>query len=157
MSTWWRRLRYVLALIGLTAIATCPTAKRACVAKQRAKEATELLEYLGDRVADAVTATGQVPPLAAGPTPQPACCEQGGACTPDAKLWDAPGWRALGFSIDTPFRFTYEYAPDASGASAIARATADLDCDGHRLTVELQLRVVNGKLERSWTRKTASE
>ena len=89
---WWRRLRYVLLLVALCAIATCPTAKRSCTAKTRTAEADTLLGYLADRVAAHVAAEGRVPPTAAGPTPQPGCCEQGGTCGPDATVWAQPGW-----------------------------------------------------------------
>ena len=157
MSPWWRRVRYVLALLALCAIATCPVAKRSCIAHRRAEEAKNLASYLADRVALAVAQTGKVPPLAAGPTPRPTCCEQGGECSPDAKLWDAPGWRALQFSIDGPFRYTYEYVPDESGASAVVRATGDLDCDGHPALYELHLVVQGRLLERTWTRKDPYE
>jgi hypothetical protein len=153
----WRRIRYALALIALCAIATCPTAKRACVAHQRAREAEDLLGALADRVAEIAVATGKVPPLSAGPTPRPACCEVGGTCDPDPKLWDAPGWRALAFSIDGPFRYSYEYAPDASGTSAVLRAVGDLDCDGTTSLYEIRLTVDGTKIERTSTRKDPFE
>src|SRR5689334_5049100 len=97
---WWRRLRYVLLLAALCAIATCPAANRACTAKRRAAEADALLGYLVERVAGHVAASGRVPPTAAGPTPQPGCCQRGGTCSPDDATWAAAGWRELGFSID---------------------------------------------------------
>jgi len=153
---WWRRLRYVLLLVVLCAIATCPAAKRSCTAKTRAAEADELLGYLADRVAAHVATTGRVPPTAAGPTPQPACCEQGGACGPDAAAWTQPGWRELGFSIDGSHRYTYQYAPDPSGLSATLRAVGDVACDDRTSTVELALTVVGGKLSRVWSHKAAA-
>jgi hypothetical protein len=135
----WRRVRYALGLAALCALATCPTAKRACTAEVRAREAASLLDYLGDRVAAIVATTGRMPPLAAGPTPVPGCCEQGGACSADSVTWDAPGWRALQFSIDNDFRYTYQYIPDPSGTSAVVRATGDLGCDGTTRVDELHL------------------
>ena len=153
----WRRVRYVLVLIGLCAIATCPAAKRSCTAKSRAREADDLLEVLGERVAAHVKATGRVPPTAAPPTPRPSCCEQGGTCSYDADTWSAPGWRELAFSIDGTYRFTYEYAPDPSGQSAIIRATGDLDCDGTSSTYELKLTVSAGDVTRAWSRKDPYE
>jgi hypothetical protein len=153
----WPRLRYALALLALCAIATCPTAQRSCTARRRAREAEQLLDYLGDRVAAIVQQTGKVPPTAAGPTPQPSCCDQGGTCSPDVALWSAPGWRALDFSIDGDFRYTYEYAPDPSGASAVLRATGDLDCDGVASRYELRLDVHGDGVERTWTRKDPYE
>src|SRR5512141_1442039 len=101
---WWRRLRWFLTLAALCAIATCPAAKRSCTAKTRAQEADDLLGYLADRVAAHVATTGRVPAAAAGPTPEPGCCEQGGACSPDPAMWAQPGWRELGFSIDGAYR-----------------------------------------------------
>jgi hypothetical protein len=150
---WWRRLRYVLLLIVLSAIATCPAAKRSCTAKARAVEADDLLAYLADRVAAHVASTGRVPPTAAGPTPQPACCDQGGACPADPSVWAAQGWRELGFSIDGEHRFAYQYAPEPSGLGATLRATGDVECAGEARTIELTLTVVGGKVSRAWSHK----
>ena len=157
MTVWWKRLRYTLALVGLCAVATCPIAKRSCTAKQRAREADELVGYLGDRVAAAVAATGKVPPLPAGPTPKAGCCDQGGTCDPDRATFDSPGWRALEFSIDTPYRFAYEYVPDPSGTSAIVRATGDVDCNGTSSVYELKLEVKGTSVDRTWTRTNPYE
>ena len=154
---WWRRVRYVLVLCGLCAIATCPTARRSCTAKQRSREAERLLNVIGDRVAEAVAATGRVPIVPAPPTPVPACCEQGGTCADDPKTWDAPGWRELRFTIDGPYRYTYEYAPDPSGTFAIVRATGDVDCNGTPGMYELRLVVHDKTVERVWTRKDPYE
>jgi hypothetical protein len=156
---WWRRLRYVLALVALCAVATCPAAKRACTAKQQAREAADLLDYLASRVEAQVAATGRVPPTAAGPSPSPACCESGhgGVCAPDAATWAAPGWRELGFSIDSPYRYQFSYAPDATGLSATLRATGDLDCNGTQAVYEVKLTVVGGKVSRTETDTNPTE
>jgi hypothetical protein len=152
---WWRRLRYVLLLIALCAIATCPAAKRSCTAKTRAAEADELLGYLADRVAAHVATTGRVPPTAAGPTPGAACCDRGGICPADPAAWSAPGWRELGFSIDGEHRFAYQYAPDPGGLAATLRATGDVACDGAPRVIELGLTVAGGQVQRVWSRKPA--
>jgi hypothetical protein len=154
---WWRRLRYLLLLIALCAIATCPAAKRSCAAKARQAEADQLLSYLADRVAAHSAATGRVPPTAAGPTPQPACCEQGGTCLPDAAVWAQPGWRELGFSIDGAYRYTYQYVPDPGGLSATLRAVGDVACDGKTSTVEVKLTIAGGKVSRVWSHKPPPE
>lgn len=152
---WWRRLRYVLLMCALCAIATCPAAKRSCTAKARAVEADELLTYLADRVAAHVSTTGRVPPTAAGTTPARSCCEAGGVCAKDLEPWlSSPGWRELGFSIDGEHRFSYQYAPEPSGLAATARATGDVDCSGTTRVVEVSLTVVGGKVSRVWTRKS---
>jgi len=153
VTMWWRRLRYVLLLIALCAIATCPAAKRSCTARTRSAEADQLLGYLADRVAARVAADGRVPATAAGPTPETSCCERGGTCPADAAAWAAPGWRELGFSIDGEHRFSYQYAPDPSGLAATLRATGDVACDGAVRTIELKLTVAGGQLLRTWSRK----
>ena len=154
---WWRRVRWLLSLIALCSIATCPSAKRACVAKNRAREAEDLVTILGDRVAQIVAATGKVPPKAAGPSPVPSCCDQGGTCKADPTVWSTPGWRELQFSVDGDYRYTYEYVPDPSGQSAIVRATGDLDCDGTPAVYELKLTVAGPLVRRTWRRQAPYE
>jgi hypothetical protein len=144
----WRKLRYVLGLVALCAIATCPTARRSCVAQNRMREADDLLDVLADRVAKHVATTGRVPPTAAPLTPVPSCCEQGGTCAPEAGVWAGSGWRELEFSIDGPFRFSYEYAPDPSGMSAIVRAIGQVDCDAPPQTIQISLTVNGMQVER---------
>src|SRR6185437_7637787 len=99
-------------------------------------------------VAQHVATTGRVPRTAAPLTPTPSCCEQGGTCAPEAATWAAQGWRELQFSIDGPFRFSYEYAPDPSGMSAIVRAVGQADCDGPPQTIEISLTVKGTEVER---------
>jgi hypothetical protein len=147
----WRRVRYVLLLAALCAIATCPAAERACTANSRAQEAEDLLAYLAEKVTLSYLANGKLPP-GAPLTPRPSCCEQGGTCSPDPATWSAPGWAALGFSIDDDYRYSYEYAPDPYGASATLRAVGDLDCNGKSSLYEVKLTVVAGHVIQSWTR-----
>lgn len=153
---WWRRLRYLLVLVALCGIATCPAARRSCTAKARAAEADQLLGYLAERVAAHVATAGRVPPTAAGPTPQTSCCAQGGECSPDPALWDAAGWRELGFSVDGAHRYAYQYAPDPSGLGATLRAVADLDCEGTVSAIEVKLTVAGGKISQAWSRRTST-
>ncbi|HEX4449996.1 MAG TPA: hypothetical protein VH143_03945 [Kofleriaceae bacterium] len=153
----WRRLRYVLGLVALCAIATCPTARRSCVAQNRMREADQLTDALADRVAKRVALTGRVPPTPAPLTPVPSCCEQGGTCAPEAATWAGSGWRELEFSVDGPFRFSYEYAPDPSGMSAIVRAVGQVDCDAPPQTIQISLTVNGTQVERLKTRSETSE
>ena len=153
----WRRVRYVLLLIALCAIATCPTAKRSCQAKNRSQEAEDLLSYLAERVAREVAATGKVPPLPAGPTPLPNCCEQGGVCAEDPTRWKTPGWEALQFTIDDDHRYTYQYVPDPSGRFAVIRAIGDLDCNDVTSLYEVKVEIDGGGVRRTWTRKNPYE
>ena len=149
----WRRIRYVLGLLALCALATCPAAKRACNAKIRAREAEQLIGVIADKVEQRVAVTGRVPGTAAPLTPQLACCEQGGKCQPDAATWSAPGWKELEFSIDDPYRYSYEYVPDQNGQGATVRAIGNLDCDAALSTYELHLSVHGTSLDRSWIRQ----
>lgn len=154
---WWRRLRYVVLLIALCAIATCPAAKRSCTARNRSREAENLLTALADRIVQLVATTGKLPATPAGPTPVPSCCEQGGTCKPDAGAWSSAGWRELAFSVDGEYRYTYQYVPDPSGQSAVVRAVGDLDCDGASSLYEVRLSVTGTMVRRTWHRKDAYE
>jgi len=154
---WWRRVRWLLTLIALCSIATCPSAKRACTARNHAQEAEDLLGVIADKVASTVAATGKVPPTPAGPSPVPSCCDQGGTCKPDATTWSAPGWRELQFSVDGEYRYTYQYVPDPGGAAAIVRAVGDLDCNGTGSVYEVKLTVQGALVRRAYRRQNPYE
>jgi hypothetical protein len=137
----WRRARYVLLLIGLAALATCPAAWRDFRRKQRSEEAPHVLRYLAGLVRAEYTARdGRLPQQAVGPTPPIGrCCEQGGQCEVDKDTFADPAWRALRFSLDDRFRYSYQYELVDGGRSAILRAIGDLDCDGTQGTIEVRL------------------
>ncbi len=63
-------------------------------------------------------------------------CRKGKTAGDDA--WEAKGWRELGFSVEGPSRYTYEFISKGEGAAAqfTARAVGDLDCDGVLSTFE---------------------
>lgn len=133
---WWRRLRWLLTLIGLTALATMPIGWRACANDQRLSEARQLLAYLADQ-AKRGAVDGQLPRAPVGPTPPiGTCCRQGGQCAVDQTQWRTPGWMALHFTIDDPHRFSYEYQPSPDGG-AVFRAVGDVACDGRLSILEL--------------------
>jgi type II secretory pathway pseudopilin PulG len=140
-GTVWRRVRYVLALIGLAAVATCPAAWRDYRRANRAAEARQVLRYLAELVrAERAERGGRLPQQSVGPTPPIGrCCEQGGECLVDPQLWADPGWRALRFTIDDPHRYSYEYEVVDGGRAAVLRAIGDLDCDTVQGTIELRL------------------
>lgn len=74
--------------------------------------------------------TGVTPPLGD-------CCKsKDGTCAPDATLWGTPAWKALRFSVDDPYRYSYEFKSDKS--SFVARAYGDLNCDGTYSTFEMK-------------------
>lgn len=156
----WRRVRYVLLLIGLAALATCPAAWRDWRRKNRAEEAPKVLRYLAGLVQAQVGARdGRLPQQSVGPTPPIGrCCEQGGTCQVDATLWDDPAWKALRFTIDDPFRYSYQYEVVDNGRAAVLRAVGDLDCDGTSGTIEVRLEpTADGKLVQTWTSKEPLE
>lgn len=149
----WRRVRYVLLLIGLASVATCPAAWRDYQRKNRAKEARALLEYMARHVeAEFRERSGRLPQQSVGPTPPIArCCEQGGECSVDKAAWADPAWRALRFSIDDPHRYAYQYELAEGGREVTLRAIGDLDCDGSYGTIELHLAPGDGGgLVRTW-------
>ena len=79
-------------------------------------------------------------PATAGPTPVAQLeCRDGRPVPfgPDRDAWSHPTWKALGFHLEKPTYYRYEFVSD-SGPSAkfTARATGDLDCDGVRSTFE---------------------
>lgn len=136
----WRRVRYVLILVGLCALATCPAAVRRWRTTERAREAPELLNVLADRIERVWRERARLPQEAAGPTPSVgACCDQGGECAAEAAQWAQGGWAALGFTIDDPHRYAYRYELIEGGRVAIIRAVGDLDCDNTYGTYELRL------------------
>lgn len=146
----WRRIRYVLVLLALCAIATCPSAHRSCRAKLRAREAPQLLDTLAAELARLVAEGKPLPSVSAGPTPPPtACCEQGGQCAVDPSRWTVEPWRTLRFSMDQPHRYSVEYGPVPGGA--MVRVSGDVDCDGVIGSVSLRATVTGKtlKLERT--------
>jgi hypothetical protein len=156
----WRRVRYILLLLGLTALATCPAAWRDFRRENRADEARQMLRYLAGLVrAEYAERDGRLPQQSVGPTPPVArCCEQGGECLVDKALWSDPGWRALRFTLDDPHHYAYEYQVVDGGRAAVLRATGDLDCDGTFGIVEVRLEPGEGDaLVERWSSTTPLE
>lgn len=142
----WRRVRWLLMLLALCAVATCPSAHRSCRAKQRAREAAQLVDTLAAELTRLAAAGTPLPQTAAGPVPSATtCCEQGGQCSPDASRWAVEPWRTLRFSLDTPHRYSVEYQPLSDGA--LVRVSGDVDCDGVIGSLSLRA-IVSGKTVR---------
>ena len=158
---WWRRLRWVLALLALSTLATCPVALRRCRTERKTEEARAMLDYLVARVGLYYKAHGTLPVDPAGPTPTPAaCCDDGGACAADTTRWNLPAWRALGFTVDGPHRYSYSYELRDGGKRAVVRATGDLDCNGTYGVYEAQLVPAPGAtkdLIATWTSTNPNE
>ncbi len=71
-------------------------------------------------------------------TPQRRCCTYGPSGMCESADWDTPVWRALGFAIEEPHHFRFQFVSKGVGAEAAftVRAHADLDCDGVESTFE---------------------
>lgn len=153
---WRKRLRWVIALVALMALATLPIGWRSCRSEARAREADKLMRYLVQQVKRVHAGTGALPRQAAGPTPAiGACCEQGGRCAVDTTQWTLPTWRALAFTIDDPHRFSYSYQPTQTGA--VLRAVGDVDCDGQPSVVEVMLTLSPSGIVEKWSRQAPGE
>jgi hypothetical protein len=145
----WQRARWLLALVALCTLATCPAATRTCRQRRAAREAPQMLGYLVDEIRGHVAAHGALPDVTAGPTPAiGTCCQDGATCAPDPARWDTPGWRTLRFSIDGRHRFAYQVAKD--GPALVLTATGDQDCDGVVATYEVRLTVVAEHVVATW-------
>jgi type IV pilus assembly protein PilE len=73
-------------------------------------------------------------------TPAVTCCASAGRrCAPIAALWTDPTWIALGFSMDDPHNFRYQFVSSGVATTSVftARALGDLDCDGTQSTFEM--------------------
>jgi type II secretory pathway pseudopilin PulG len=135
----WRRIRYLLLLIGLCTLATCPVAKRACDRQSRNREADAMLDYLENRLRLLATSSQPWPTTSAAMTPAVgACCDQGGQCEADAAIWRLPTWQSLRFEILSRHYFSYEYVA-LPGGSVVLRAMGDVDCSGNAETYERTL------------------
>ncbi len=155
-SSAWQRVRWILALLALCALATCPAAQRRCATKRDAREAPALLGYLVGEVKAQVKATGKLPDIEVGPTPAiGACCAQGTTCKPDPTRWNERGWRALNFSIDGAHRFSYQVKKD--GAALVLTAVGNQDCDSIHAVYEVRLTLDGGKLTETWSQRQPYE
>jgi hypothetical protein len=111
---------------------------------RRAKTA-EAIDRL-DRLNQGAAAYLATPRVGADGTPLPCQFPASVTCTPpgspcdhpdgkypgDAKAWEHPTWRALGFQMTDPHYYRYCVSSEGSGTDATFKVTArgDLDCDG---------------------------
>jgi hypothetical protein len=108
------------------------------IARARTKELYDAVRGYYMATADAAAGPPHFPRTAAGPTPPlGACCAQGGICAPDAQQWETDEWRALGFVIDEPHYYSYQYVATNPTSEFTVRAIGDLDCDQDYATFEM--------------------
>lgn len=130
-------LMIVVAIVGLLASIAVPTLIH-YIAKARSTEARTLVEkiYNGARIywLEPHGTVGSVTPLppqfptTKAATPAISCCASaGGRCLPSQAEWQDPTWIGLGFSVDDPHYYQYEFVSSANEFTA--RAIGNLDCD----------------------------
>jgi hypothetical protein len=142
----WRQIRYVLVLVSLCAIATCPSAHRSCRATLRAREAPALLAVLEAEIRRLVESGRALPASAMPATPAlHRCCDQGGQCAVEPELWASEPWKTLRFSMDRPHRYSIAYTPSAWGATI--SLIGDVDCDGRLSSYQLRATVTGQTVE----------
>jgi prepilin-type N-terminal cleavage/methylation domain-containing protein len=142
-------LMITVAIVGLLAATAVPSFMH-YIAKAKTTEATTQLEkiYNGARLywIEPHGTAGSVMPLpaqfpdAAPATPLVSCCSTtGGRCLPESSLWQHATWKALGFSLDDPYYYQYEFLSGAG--SFTARAMGNLDCDTRFSTFSMSGRI----------------
>lgn len=146
----WQRLRWILALTLLCALATCPAAQRRCSNRRAAREAPALLAYLVTQLKSHVAEHKKLPDLNIPATPPiGTCCAPGPTCAANPALWKDPAWRALRFSIDGRHRFSYAVHRDLD--ALVLTATGDQDCDSVRAVYQVRLTLEGDRLIEVWT------
>ena len=141
-------LMIVVAIIGILAAVAIPAFMK-YISKAKSVEANDALKkiYNGARVyyrdppnpgVDPIRP--QVPAPSEPETPAlGTCCADGGKCRPQSAIWNTPTWQGLSFSMGDNHAFVYSYELDPDEYSGfIARANADLDCDGEYSTYEMR-------------------
>ncbi len=130
-------LMIVVAIVGLLASIAVPSLIH-YIAKAKSTEARMHVEkiYNGARIywlephgaAGAITPLPPQFPETQAATPAISCCASGGGrCVPSQAQWQDPTWVGLGFSMDDPHYYQYEFISSANEFTA--RAIGNLDCD----------------------------
>ena len=71
----------------------------------------------------------------------PATIPAGTKVKPDAKTWSHASWKAIGFQLEEPHYYSYEYETSRDGKHVTVRAHGDLDGDGVTSRFELTLEI----------------
>lgn len=124
----------------------------------KAAEATQELDKIHKAAVAYFAQSGQGPggrslpcafPSSTKLTPADTCCSgPKQLCQPTDTLWSQRGWRELGYQPTSPGRYRFSLASEGEGdgASLVATANGDLDCDGIYSTFQVAIRGrVDGK------------
>jgi prepilin-type N-terminal cleavage/methylation domain-containing protein len=140
-------LMIVVAIIGILAAVAIPMFMDATKTAKNV-EALVQLDKIGKRATIEYNRNATYPQAPTGVTPGATCCSLNALgkkkCPVVAAEWATPEWRALDFQMDKEFLFQYDYTPGGGGASFIARAIGDMDCDGTPITYQMDGTTING-------------
>lgn len=140
-------LMVVVAIIGVLASIAVP-AFMDYIKRAKRSEAELQLAKLKTNAKAAFNVNASYPVDSAALTPAQDCCTQNAdgqkRCAVAAADWAVAGWQGLGFQIDDPFFFQYEYNGDPTGTTYTAFAVGDLDCDTISIAYTLTGTVLNG-------------
>ncbi len=104
----------------------------ACIRSIRVAYTAEAVENLGVLVGAGAQhmSDAQQAPLSSTPL-TPASVPRGVAAAPAPEAWEHPTWRALGFALEAPHRYSYRVEVDVDPATPLrVVAQGDLDGDG---------------------------
>jgi len=141
-------LMVVVAILGVLAAAAIPSFVK-YIRRSKTSEAVMNIRKLYDGsvayyVRDPGVRNGSIIPhqfpasAATTPLAGTCCASPGRKCAPNPALWQDPTWAALGFAVDDPFYYSYQYVASGSDATSqfTARVMGDLDCDNRFSTYE---------------------
>lgn len=133
-----------IAGVGVMAAVAIPAFTK-YMRKATSTEATQGIKRIYDGARTYYLERHKMPPAIALTPAAGACCGQpDDKCVPDDKQWAE--WKAIGFLMDEPYRYSYQLDADATGFTA--RAIGDLDCDGTYSTFEMAATIAaDGSLE----------
>jgi type IV pilus assembly protein PilA len=142
-------LMIVVAIIGILAATALPAFMK-YVRRSKTIEATMNIRKLYDSsVAYFASERGdssgrilakQFPqnPASISPNVGACCLVAGKKCRPQPSLWTDASWKALNFSVDDPFYYSYQYTSTGTDTSSkfSIDAYGDLNCNGVYSTYE---------------------
>jgi hypothetical protein len=134
------RLALLFAMMMAGALGACGDKSRPdAPARKGVKKLFEAARSYYMEVALEDEARARFPAPNAGPVPAlGTCCKAAGKkCPPRPELWKQQPWLALGFSVDEPHHYSYQYLTSSNGLKFTVRAIGDLDCDGDYATYEM--------------------
>jgi type IV pilus assembly protein PilA len=121
-----------LGVVGILAAVAIPAYMK-YIRRSKTVEATMNLRRLFDGAVSYYESHHGRFPKSTPWTPAGLCCAgDGGKCQPDAHAWDAPTWKALGFSLNEAHYYQYRVVLEGKGKNTVLglEARGDLDCDG---------------------------